>query len=368
MDASGLYYYGARYYAPWLQRWISADPAGDVDGLNLYEMVGSNPVAFIDSDGQGRLSFLKVETPEQYAQRKAQSTASRQQYAAKEHLSKQIDRHLNILGLSLRRGLDAQQQILNHRSTSELAASATRRSTVHVMGQVVAYGGGALVGIAAQSLAAVAPGAGNVVGAMLGFGAKKLISLLWDYAAERTGASASVKFKASRLSVEKIVRKSEYKTISPANYIKQRYAKMWPNTRKGAGKATKEVTNTTIGVTAKAAIPQAANEISATANALLGAVEIAHEIIGASSELSAEKIEQGITNLDGLINYLAANMMKVENAFEAAGVSAMHTFSYFGERVGDTVQNMWQTTSAVMSELEYTRTILRSKSSQFTAV
>jgi insecticidal toxin complex protein TccC len=27
MDSSGLYYYGARYYAPWLQRWVSADPA-----------------------------------------------------------------------------------------------------------------------------------------------------------------------------------------------------------------------------------------------------------------------------------------------------------------------------------------------------
>ncbi|KAA0951451.1 RHS repeat-associated core domain-containing protein, partial [Pseudomonas sp. ANT_H12B] len=28
MDVSGLYYYGLRYYAPWLQRWVSADPAG----------------------------------------------------------------------------------------------------------------------------------------------------------------------------------------------------------------------------------------------------------------------------------------------------------------------------------------------------
>ena len=27
-DATGLYYYGYRYYAPWLQRWISPDPAG----------------------------------------------------------------------------------------------------------------------------------------------------------------------------------------------------------------------------------------------------------------------------------------------------------------------------------------------------
>lgn len=50
-DASGLYYYGARYYAPWLQRWISPDPAGVVDGLNLYCMVGNNPLRYIDHHG-----------------------------------------------------------------------------------------------------------------------------------------------------------------------------------------------------------------------------------------------------------------------------------------------------------------------------
>nr|WP_236708193.1 RHS repeat-associated core domain-containing protein [Pseudomonas sp. Leaf434] len=47
MDVSGLYYYGARYYAPWLQRWVSADPAGDVDGLNLYGFVGNNPILLL---------------------------------------------------------------------------------------------------------------------------------------------------------------------------------------------------------------------------------------------------------------------------------------------------------------------------------
>jgi RHS repeat-associated protein len=48
---SGLSYFGARYYAPWLGRWINPDPAGTVDGLNLYEYVGSNPVAWVDPLG-----------------------------------------------------------------------------------------------------------------------------------------------------------------------------------------------------------------------------------------------------------------------------------------------------------------------------
>ena len=50
-DATGLYYYGYRYYAPWLQRWINPDPAGTVDGLNLFAFVGNNPSGNRDGDG-----------------------------------------------------------------------------------------------------------------------------------------------------------------------------------------------------------------------------------------------------------------------------------------------------------------------------
>lgn len=50
-DASGLYYYGHRYYQPWLGRWLSADPAGAVDGLNLFSMVCNNPVTMVDEQG-----------------------------------------------------------------------------------------------------------------------------------------------------------------------------------------------------------------------------------------------------------------------------------------------------------------------------
>jgi RHS repeat-associated protein len=50
-DATGLYYYGFRYYAPWLQRWMSADPLGVQDGLNLFAMVHGNPVGYVDFQG-----------------------------------------------------------------------------------------------------------------------------------------------------------------------------------------------------------------------------------------------------------------------------------------------------------------------------
>ncbi|WP_210554558.1 MULTISPECIES: RHS repeat domain-containing protein [unclassified Pseudomonas] len=50
-DATGLYYYGCRYYMPWLQRWLNPDPAEAIDGLNLFRMVVNNPVSLIDENG-----------------------------------------------------------------------------------------------------------------------------------------------------------------------------------------------------------------------------------------------------------------------------------------------------------------------------
>jgi insecticidal toxin complex protein TccC len=50
-DATGLYYYGTRYYAPWLLHWLNPDPAGAVDGLNFYRFVRNNSVNLRDQDG-----------------------------------------------------------------------------------------------------------------------------------------------------------------------------------------------------------------------------------------------------------------------------------------------------------------------------
>ncbi|WP_150719423.1 RHS repeat-associated core domain-containing protein, partial [Pseudomonas fluorescens] len=50
-DATGLYYYGFRYYAAWLCRWVSPDPVGTLYGQNLYAMVENRPTSLADVDG-----------------------------------------------------------------------------------------------------------------------------------------------------------------------------------------------------------------------------------------------------------------------------------------------------------------------------
>ncbi|AIR59387.1 hypothetical protein LH23_01570 [Cedecea neteri] len=58
-DATGLYYYGYRYYQPWAGRWLSADPAGTVDGLNLFRMCRNNPVNSTDDSGLFTRRFIQ---------------------------------------------------------------------------------------------------------------------------------------------------------------------------------------------------------------------------------------------------------------------------------------------------------------------
>jgi len=50
---SGLYYYRARYYSPYIGRFLQTDPIGYEDSLNLYVYCLNNPVRYIDSSGHG---------------------------------------------------------------------------------------------------------------------------------------------------------------------------------------------------------------------------------------------------------------------------------------------------------------------------
>jgi RHS repeat-associated protein len=50
-EETGFDYHRSRYCAPWLGRWVSADPAGLVDGPNLYRYARNNPVRLTDPNG-----------------------------------------------------------------------------------------------------------------------------------------------------------------------------------------------------------------------------------------------------------------------------------------------------------------------------
>ncbi|MFH1715828.1 MAG: RHS repeat-associated core domain-containing protein [Planctomycetota bacterium] len=47
----GLYYNRARYYNPYIGRFLQIDPVGYEAGMNLYTYCGNNPVRFVDPSG-----------------------------------------------------------------------------------------------------------------------------------------------------------------------------------------------------------------------------------------------------------------------------------------------------------------------------
>jgi RHS repeat-associated protein len=59
-DESGLNYHSARYYAPWLARWVNCDPSPTRAQSNLYAYVRDNPVRRRDSNGMEEEDIMKT--------------------------------------------------------------------------------------------------------------------------------------------------------------------------------------------------------------------------------------------------------------------------------------------------------------------
>ena len=57
-EETGFSCHGERYLAPWIGRWIAADPLGIRDGLNMYGYVRANPIGAIDSSGKFTLPVI----------------------------------------------------------------------------------------------------------------------------------------------------------------------------------------------------------------------------------------------------------------------------------------------------------------------
>lgn len=50
-EESGFEYHNARYYLPWLGRWLNTDPIGIKGGMNLFKYSYNNPITFSDLNG-----------------------------------------------------------------------------------------------------------------------------------------------------------------------------------------------------------------------------------------------------------------------------------------------------------------------------
>ena len=89
-EETGLNYHSARYYAPWLGRWVSCDPAGAIDGYNLYAFSRHSPIVFVDPEGTNSDKLIEAQqrnrdniTKENATSERLQAEISRQQKISK---------------------------------------------------------------------------------------------------------------------------------------------------------------------------------------------------------------------------------------------------------------------------------------------
>lgn len=144
MDITGLYHFKLRYYAPWLQRWISADPKGAVDGPNLYAMVGNNPMVYVDNDGGAKSGFWERATS---LFSTAADAGSKVDDAAKNFDGPDDEAHV----------------------TPEIRSNMTFRKYLFSKNGLAAFGLGATVGATLGGAAGTfAPVVGNAVGGLVG--------------------------------------------------------------------------------------------------------------------------------------------------------------------------------------------------------
>lgn len=77
-DESGFYYYGARYYAPWLGRWTACDPLGIDDSVDLFVFARNDPVNLTDSGGlQAAPTDATASSPDEWISWEQATGASR---------------------------------------------------------------------------------------------------------------------------------------------------------------------------------------------------------------------------------------------------------------------------------------------------
>jgi RHS repeat-associated protein len=84
---TGCYDFGARSYAPWLGRWLSADPMGMVDGPNLFAFARCRPTVLTDPKGTNTPStatdrtIMMMTDPQLHAHLKAMTPEARASFA-----------------------------------------------------------------------------------------------------------------------------------------------------------------------------------------------------------------------------------------------------------------------------------------------
>ncbi|UST63011.1 RHS repeat-associated core domain-containing protein [Pseudomonas moraviensis] len=345
MDASGLYYYGARYYAPWLQRWLSADPAGDVDGLNLYGFVRNNPMTYFDTTGNkteeaqpsstGALAFITGNTPT-------------------ERMQKKLAFHSELLSAVDLAVRDVTTQILNHRSETNSRVSTAKRTGFFLAEKGASNAVG--IGMSAAGVAMGIPGGplGMLIGGALGFVVGKTVSRTTKAIGKKTGLNTSISLQTDRLKGPRLLKQTQGEQGPVINFKAiASYNPLTPEGRQeiqqGGIAAGKE-----LALAAAGKIPYVGPAIKVIPDTL----DLFNEIVTSANDLTEDEVtalDADITDTINMLQYRSKHLIETVKTLSRTDPSKR-------------IERIERDTGQRIRRLRNLRTVLHSNSSTFTAV
>jgi RHS repeat-associated protein len=266
-DASGLYYYGLRYYAPWLQRWINPDPAGDVDGLNLFCMVGNDPINKVDNNGTqgdepstakakrpsvvddfllgivqmgGAVNVGMTRKPSMRATAAQRQQRTEQKLLADRAMQRKFSLLMSMFALTKTNTGAADASLQNMEDHGELAKALTHRTGAIILSNAASTGSGMAIGAGVGFLALGPVGAagGMVVGGIVG----KVVSIATDKAMEKTGVKPQLHLRTGSLNPHSVKHEGIYHKESLAGKFAYKMRGFYPDSKKNAVNLGMELT------------------------------------------------------------------------------------------------------------------------------
>jgi insecticidal toxin complex protein TccC len=290
LDVSGLYYYGARYYAPWLQRWVSADPAGDVDGLNLYGFVGNNPILYIDNDG------TQKDTP----------SNDRKDIA---DYSKVLDN----LGVELQ---TINRQLNGMFSSADIGKRVATNTGFNIAKGALTTGAGA----AGATIGSVIPIVGTII---VGTLASKAAGAAMDKLGEYTTTSTPVLPDTQKLNPKSIYSNATVGFFTPLQYAKKVVKSYNPMTSAGRQKlaetAAEKALSKIAGIPAASEMMAIGHSGIDAAKALAGMRDIEIDDLRTALVLITEMLEQDRSDVNAAFSSLGINEFYDEGVMGSVG-------------------------------------------------
>ncbi|MBD8594142.1 RHS repeat protein [Pseudomonas sp. CFBP 8758] len=307
-DATGLHYYGLRYYAPWLLRWINPDPGGDIDGLNLYRMVSNNPIGLRDIDGLVGAGWTTVLDA---MQSKSSRIARRSKEASVEYESKRnmgyrrsaaVGVLKDVLDIVDRKVNTLEQQVNAEEGSGALVAAGGKRVAAVVISNFGSWlGGTAGTALGAGFGGAVTGGAGAIPGGIAGgIMGGKLGGVLGDKAAEKLGLGGSVNLHSSDLNAAKIHRSAGAGGDRIPGKLIDKIKSYNPADAHGREHLAIEGTKKVLGL------------VHPAAAYLPDTVKVLHEIYKAEQGKAPDKLGTIIENGRGLIASLDVDLQQID--------------------------------------------------------